>query len=233
MKFGSFVQFSMLIRMMYISLASGVHGGRKTTAKICAWKSTWCNPFRDVIEGSWTAEPDTKCIWRPGKKPSYVVVGCSDRSGKRPGLSFHRFPKDPELHKRWTAAVRRETFHPITWRVRSYAHRISRMVISTEIYGQSWWIFNGPRGWREAPCLLCLGLCSFRERDSLFMFICWYMYNNCSLAQLVWRCLIIRATRNSANRQATPDYCSAWCYTLRLDRFRAGQVMTRPKSAMV
>ena len=59
----------MLIRMMYISLASGVHDGRKTTAKICAWKSTWCNPFRDVIEGSW---PDAKCIWRPGKKPSYT-----------------------------------------------------------------------------------------------------------------------------------------------------------------
>ena len=28
-----------------------------------------------------------------------VVVGCSNRSGKPPGLAFHRFPKDSELHE--------------------------------------------------------------------------------------------------------------------------------------
>ena len=44
--------------------------------------------------------------------PSCVVVGCSNRSGKPPGVSFHRFPKDTELHRRWTAAVRRENLPP-------------------------------------------------------------------------------------------------------------------------
>ena len=33
-------------------------------------------------------------------------------SGKPPGVSFHRFPKDSELHKRWTAAGRRENLPP-------------------------------------------------------------------------------------------------------------------------
>ena len=191
---GSLVQFLMLIRMMYVSLASGVHGGRKTTAKICAWKSTWFNPFLDIIEGSWTEEQDTKCMWKPGRMLSYVVVGCSDRSGKRLGLSFHRFPKDPELHKRWIAAVCCENLPPhylegaLVWPAHFEDGDFDRD-IQAELMG-----LQRPKRLKRGAMLIVRGSVLFSgDRDSLF--ICWY--NNCSLAQLVLCYLTVCATQKA------------------------------------
>ena len=44
--------------------------------------------------------------------PLLVAVGCSNRSGKPPGVSFHQFPKDSQLHERWTAVVCHENLPP-------------------------------------------------------------------------------------------------------------------------
>ena len=102
----------MLIRMMYVSLASGVHGGQKTTTKICIWKSTWCNPFRDVIEGSWTGSC-TQGVCREQEKCLELLL-LTALIGAESVLDcpFTDFPRILNCTKRWTAAVRRENLPP-------------------------------------------------------------------------------------------------------------------------
>ena len=40
------------------------------------------------------------------------AVGCSNRRGRKEGLSFHRFPEDEERRRKWVAAVNRKDWHP-------------------------------------------------------------------------------------------------------------------------
>ncbi|QQP38865.1 Putative LOC101240618 [Caligus rogercresseyi] len=51
---------------------------------------------------------------------SCAAYNCSNRSVQTlesRGISFHAFPKDPLLRRRWILAVRREKFNPspFTW----------------------------------------------------------------------------------------------------------------------
>ena len=43
-----------------------------------------------------------------------VVVGCTNQVGKKPGLSFYRFPSEKEGNRRerWATAIRREKWKP-------------------------------------------------------------------------------------------------------------------------
>ena len=36
-----------------------------------------------------------------------VAVGCQNYRGKKPGLSFHRFPANDDRRNRWIAALKR------------------------------------------------------------------------------------------------------------------------------
>uniref|UniRef100_A0A8C6KWL5 NELL2-interacting cell ontogeny regulator 1 n=1 Tax=Nothobranchius furzeri TaxID=105023 RepID=A0A8C6KWL5_NOTFU len=44
---------------------------------------------------------------------SCSAMGCTNRQGEYPNLSFHRFPKnDRERRSKWTAAIRRKYWEP-------------------------------------------------------------------------------------------------------------------------
>ncbi|PSN44655.1 hypothetical protein C0J52_15737 [Blattella germanica] len=45
--------------------------------------------------------------------PSCVVSGCTNKSmKKKPGITFHAFPKDPVLKDNWVKAIRRVNWTP-------------------------------------------------------------------------------------------------------------------------
>ena len=48
---------------------------------------------------------------------SFCAVGCANRASKGSGISFYRFPADPERRAKWVAAVKREDWQPskYTW----------------------------------------------------------------------------------------------------------------------
>ena len=43
---------------------------------------------------------------------SCSAIGCTNRSRKGSGISFYRFPVEPEKHSQWIAALRRESWKP-------------------------------------------------------------------------------------------------------------------------
>ncbi|XP_041847555.1 uncharacterized protein LOC121643965 isoform X1 [Melanotaenia boesemani] len=43
---------------------------------------------------------------------SCCAVGCTNRQGHKPGISFYRIPKNPERRRQWIAAINRKSWEP-------------------------------------------------------------------------------------------------------------------------
>ena len=64
--------------------------------------------------------------WQKGKLvKSCSAVRCTNRALKTSGISFYRFPADPERRAKWVAAVRREDWQPSKYTCICSAHFIS------------------------------------------------------------------------------------------------------------
>ncbi|XP_060770611.1 peroxynitrite isomerase THAP4-like [Neoarius graeffei] len=53
------------------------------------------------------------------------AVGCHNRQGQRAGLSFYRFPTDPDKRAKWIAAVKRQDWEPTEYSRLCSDHLIS------------------------------------------------------------------------------------------------------------
>ncbi|XP_060776626.1 peroxynitrite isomerase THAP4-like [Neoarius graeffei] len=53
------------------------------------------------------------------------AVGCHNRQGQRAGLSFYRFPTDPDKRAKWIAAVKRHDWEPTEYSRLCSDHLIS------------------------------------------------------------------------------------------------------------
>ena len=85
--------------MSYVSLVSNIHSRRRFGVADINDLIIFVMSLRTVGHMV-TVKRNTK--YRPH---SCVIVGCSNSTGKPLGVSFHRFPNDTDLHKRWTAAM--------------------------------------------------------------------------------------------------------------------------------
>ena len=69
-----------------------------------------------TARGSWDVHrpPRAHCVYKCSSTTMVIscsAYNCENRQGPN-GLSFHRFPKDPELRKRWISAVNRKDWQP-------------------------------------------------------------------------------------------------------------------------
>ena len=65
-----------------------------------------------IVSVDFLAIPNSDFCRQAAMVKSCCAVGCSNRASKGSGISFYRFPSDPERRSKWIAAVKRENWEP-------------------------------------------------------------------------------------------------------------------------